>query len=297
VPEADALSVQAELLRRHGDPDGKVAGLVAKALTADPKHADARVLRAQLHAQDDRFDESIATLQQVVTETPQMFAARYALASVLSQSGQHEAAVRAWGAAADVNPRSADAWAQLSVAAGLLKRNAQAAAAMTRALAIEPDPKWYALRANRLFGRNDELVIADAGAFVRDRTLGDERSAYVAFLAAMAAMRLHDADGVEVILAPLAAELDSKTWQHAVAQFLRGKTSAEALMARAATAGERTEAHAYVGLVAVIAGRHSEGRTHLEWVRDKGERNYTEYRLAVDELARMSAEQAAVVQQ
>ena len=37
----------------------------------------------------------------------------------------------------------------------------------------------------------------------------------------------------------------------------------------------------------VDAGRIDEARTHFEWVKEKGDRNYTEYELAMAELKRL----------
>jgi hypothetical protein len=51
--------------------------------------------------------------------------------------------------------------------------------------------------------------------------------------------------------------------------------------------GDRTEAHAYIGFAEIQAGRIQEGKTHLQWIKDKGSRNYTEYGLALGELDRL----------
>ena len=55
-----------------------------------------------------------------------------------------------------------------------------------------------------------------------------------------------------------------------------------------------TEAHAYIGIKANIDGDRDTALKHLEWVSDKGRRDYTEYRLALGELDRIErAEKAA----
>jgi hypothetical protein len=51
--------------------------------------------------------------------------------------------------------------------------------------------------------------------------------------------------------------------------------------------GERTEAHTYVGLSDLHAGRVAEAKAHFTWVKDRGTRTYAEYELAKQTLARL----------
>lgn len=64
-------------------------------------------------------------------------------------------------------------------------------------------------------------------------------------------------------------------------RLLRGRC------ARADDDGQRTEAHAYVGIRAALAGRRDEAIVHLQWVKERGNRDYVEHRLAVRELSRL----------
>ena len=51
-----------------------------------------------------------------------------------------------------------------------------------------------------------------------------------------------------------------------------------------------TEAHAYIGIKAHIDGDRATALQHLQWVKDKGLHNYTEYGLALGELDRIDRE-------
>jgi four helix bundle protein len=79
------------------------------------------------------------------------------------------------------------------------------------------------------------------------------------------------------------------SWQASVAMFLEGKLSAGGLLSKANTPGLQTEAHAYIGIKAHIDGDDAAALRHLTWVKDKGQRNYTEYRLALGELDRIAS--------
>lgn len=287
MTEADALQVQAALLERHG-ADDEAAKLLAQARASDPANVGARVTSAVLDARHERRAEAIATLRQVTADAPMHFPARYWLARFLSDSGDEPGAIEAWSAATSLNPRSAESWAGLSLATGLQGRNAQSTVTLDRALGLEPDGDWLYMRSLALFGRNDALVVGDATRYLRERG-SDDSAPYVAFLGSLAARRQKDAAASTALLAPLTGTLDAASWQAAVTRFLKGEVPVDALLQRATTAGERTEAHAYIGLVASIDGRLDEARQHLQWVRDQGSRGYTEYGLAIRELARIEA--------
>ena len=48
------------------------------------------------------------------------------------------------------------------------------------------------------------------------------------------------------------------------------------------------EAHAYIGIKANIDGDRETALKHLQWVKDKGRHDYTEYGLALGELDRIA---------
>jgi len=61
----------------------------------------------------------------------------------------------------------------------------------------------------------------------------------------------------------------------------------DALLSSAANDGERTEAHAYSGLVASTAGNTDEAMPHFKWVVDHRLRSYTEYDIVLNEMRRL----------
>ena len=54
-----------------------------------------------------------------------------------------------------------------------------------------------------------------------------------------------------------------------------------------------TEAHAYIGIKANIDGDLATALPHLQWVKEKGRREYTEYGLALGELDRIERQKNA----
>lgn len=72
---------------------------------------------------------------------------------------------------------------------------------------------------------------------------------------------------------------------------MEGQTAADALLKKAEDNEQRTEAHAYIGIKAVIAKRRDLAIEHLRWVADNGAKSYIEYRMAETELKWLGATQ------
>jgi len=90
------------------------------------------------------------------------------------------------------------------------------------------------------------------------------------------------------VLESIRTHVEPASWQASVAMFLEGKLTADALLAKASPDPLLTEAHAYIGIKAHLDGDVETAKKHLEWVRDKGRHEYTEYRLALGELDRIN---------
>jgi tetratricopeptide (TPR) repeat protein len=289
LTEVDALQLQAELLLDSGEDD-EAEPLLKKALQLDARHVNARRTLGALQWQRRQWDDAVATMRALAADAPKDFGVQYWLASYLNELGQRDDAMRAADAAATLNSASPDAWVALSIAAMGLGRAGQANTAMANAQMIYRNPALYRDRAHALWWTGDHAGVArDVETFVSEAGWGNEQAQYAAFLGALAHRRLGDTTKATALLAGAATGSDPETWTARVAQFLRGELQAERFLDRASGRGEQTEAHAYIGLMASIAGRRDEARLHLEWVRDRGSRSYTEYDLAVAELRRLSA--------
>ena len=62
--------------------------------------------------------------------------------------------------------------------------------------------------------------------------------------------------------------------------------TAAQLLGVADTNDKLTEAHAYIGVIQMIAGTPTPAKVHFEWVKANGNKNFVEYDLAIAELNR-----------
>jgi tetratricopeptide (TPR) repeat protein len=289
LSETDALSTQAHVLLRAGAPR-EAEPLVKRALQLDSAHVESRLALAAIQRARLQWDEAVTTMRAIAAAAPADFAAQYYLSTDLTTVGRHDEAMQAADAALALNRASPDAWLQLSVAAMAVGRSSQADAALATAKTLYRTPDWSLTRAHRLWWiGNDAGVVRDVNAYAADVGWNQEGMAYAAFLGALSYAKLGQPEQAKAIIARAAPGIEADSWTSVVAQFLRGDLAAQAFLRRAKGVGQETEAHAYIGIMAAIAGRREDALTHLQWVEEHGSQSYTEFRLALAELRRLRA--------
>ena len=101
--EADVNALEGRLLMELGVHDEAERELTT-ALKQQPPHAAAQIVFARLRLTQEREDEAIALLQQVVAGNPADGAAQYYLGTALERAWRHEEALAAFAKAIDLMP-------------------------------------------------------------------------------------------------------------------------------------------------------------------------------------------------
>jgi tetratricopeptide (TPR) repeat protein len=252
---------------------------------AMPQRPDVAFAVATLRRKQDRAAEAIALLRPLAEQSPDTFQTQAELGRALADANQHENALHSYERASSINSKDASFWIDVSLTLEAIGRSVDADAAMTRALAIDPDVSWYRTRSRRAWRlRLDAIAFQNALKYGDIVGLTEESGTYAGFLGVLAGRRGKLGAKVETLAEQIVAAVKPGSWQSSVIAFLQGRLTGSALVAKARGGGELTEAHAYVGLMALIEGRDAEARPHLDWVLGRGMRNYVEYGLVVDAL-------------
>jgi len=134
----------------------------------------------------------------------------------------------------------------------------------------------------------DQFIISDSLSVLRQMGSEGGDTTYVMLPAVIAHLRAGSRDAASDLLADIERGAEANSWQAALVGLMRGTMAADALVAKAKRDdGLLTEAHAYIGILASIAGRSDEALQHLEWVKTKGRKDYIEYGFALGELRRL----------
>lgn len=287
--EVEALQVQADLLVTMGAHDLAEKHL-AKSLSLDPTYAPARLTRATQRLAEDRHDDALDIASAPDLEASKDFRAHFVRAEALRADEQYAEAIAAYRHAITLRAEAAHAFFGLSMAQ-LASGDPGAAASFTTCVTINPGPGWY--RARQLDAMRlglDQFVVSDALNVVRLSGAEGGDLTYTLLPAVIAHLRAGAKDDALKVLADIERrQVEKESWQTSLVALLRGTLAPDALVAKARRDdGLLTEAHAYIGILASIAGRRDEALRHLEWVKASGRKDYVEYGFALGELRRIA---------
>jgi tetratricopeptide (TPR) repeat protein len=289
LTETEAEYLLGDLLERIG-ADADAEEVLKKVLARSPTYVPAKIALAAMLSGKGRSTEAIEMLRPIVDGEPANFRAHYVLAGAYAQSELYEDSLREYRRATAANDQSANPWMGISIVAAILGRQAESDAAMERLQELEARPDWYDVRAYEAFEVGLYAVAAgDARTYIEKAGRGAERSPYLAFLGALSLLRLGQVPESEKLLEEVRPEIPGDSWQMKVMDFLQGRTAADRFLSMAKDVYERTEAHAYIGIKDLIAGRRAQAIIHLRWVKDNGSKDWVEYGMAVAELKRLVA--------
>jgi lipoprotein NlpI len=287
--EADAQHAQGDLLVHTGARELADRHL-ASALALDPAHVGARLSRAMLRLQEDRGPEALEIMRAPDMEQAPDAVVHYVRGEALRGDEQYAAAADAYRRALALQPESPFAQYGLSITQVALGADAAAAESFARCMDLRPWPYWHLRRVQDVLRLGlDTFVVSDARSY-RDATgwTGPETT-YALLPEAMALLRTGDKATALEVLAEIEANVKRDSWQAALVSFFRGQLTADQLIAKAKRDdGLLTEAHAYAGILAGIAGDREKAATHLAWVTANGRKDYVEYGFAVGEQRRMA---------
>jgi tetratricopeptide (TPR) repeat protein len=291
--EAEALEIQGGLFRITGQrPDAVRAA--ERALELDSTRASARVLAGVLQLEGEETARAIDTLNAAAAQAPSDMGAHWSLGDALGAAGRWDEALRAYEKAVALTGNLAELHLSLSLARDAAGDVAGADAAFAHVFRLDPDPAWFQRRAYVLMRRNrGEQAALDAVSYLRDVAWKTEDSPYLAIISIIGFRQGGRQEDASAVLAAATARVDPTSWQATILGFLAGTLTGAELVAKAGDNDKLTEAHAYVGLTASHGGRHEEAIAHLTWVKEKGNRGFYEYPLAVAELARLDKKKPA----
>ena len=133
-----SLLLEGEALLRAGKPAEALA-LFDRVLAREPNDRYATLRSGITLLGMGRFKEAVDRLEKAVEADPDRAEARYALADALTRSGQPARAAQEWMEVARLQPRRKEPWVNMAGALLATGKKEQAAAALARALEIDPE--------------------------------------------------------------------------------------------------------------------------------------------------------------
>ncbi len=260
-----------------------------KALSLEPKAADALVALGALRTRQRAYPEAKKILQQAIELDANNYLAHYQYANILLQEEQMEKAIEAYRQAAKLKPELGYLHQQLGYVLSEMHRDEEAIEAYTQSLRVDKRAmrSYYSRSFINLRRARGNHAAADALSYLNLNGWRETESLYMALVAYAGCKREGRTADAALILDKALANCDSTLWPYPVLRYLKGVLSAQELLSAAKDNDQLTEARAYLGLDLSAAGKREEALAHLRWVKENGNKRFIEYHLALAELERL----------
>jgi tetratricopeptide (TPR) repeat protein len=261
-----------------------------QAVNLDSNYLNAYLNLGIAYGTTNRFSESAEAFQQALRLEPNNVSALNGLGIAQFRLGQREEGIQTVKQAVRVNPSFVDGHLNLARWYHGMGRYREAVASFTEVTKILPKwPQTYFERTqdNFYLGLNDAAA-SDARTFLELTDWHSDRAQYMVIFANISYRRAGKPYEAKEVLDLAAKRSNSNSWPYRVISYLRGEISSDALLSMASGSNDRlTEAHGYIGLDLLLKDQKDAGVTHLQWVKEHGNRNFVEYIFSIIELNRL----------
>ncbi|HBB88327.1 MAG TPA: hypothetical protein DC047_11990 [Blastocatellia bacterium] len=265
-----------------------------KALDLQPGLASAQISLARIRIWQKRLPEAKKLLESAMTLDPHNYLVPFYYAEELSEEGQDREAVRFYNQALALKSDIASVHAGLGFTYVGLDEGKKAANEFALALAIDRrNDAYYHSRSFTYLRLRRGSLAATAARFALE--LGgwhDEAALYMVLTLYFGERLAHNKEVATATLKEEQSRIDKGLWPYPVVQYLLDEISVQDLLKRATDNDKQTEVHAYLGLNFSLAEKREEALEQLRWVKEHGNKDFFEYRVALAELERLEKGEA-----
>jgi tetratricopeptide (TPR) repeat protein len=231
-------------------------------------------------------DESVSLFRYLVAKKPDYPDALVMLGAALIQTGNESEAQNYIQQAYRLKPNDPEPRSIIAYNYTRTGNYEKATVELTEAIRLGPeDSVSYSSRGwNYLYARKGNLAVNDAMKFLALEGWRAEHSQYMVLVAHFGyRLERRDQDGLKV-LSDCTSRCDATVWPYPIVRYLRNEISETTLMNSATDNDRLTEAHAYIGMNLSLLGPSPEALKHFKWIIESGNRDFTEYLLALSEI-------------
>jgi lipoprotein NlpI len=228
-----------------------------KAIRLKPTYVEAYYSRGKLYHTLKQYEQALKDYDEVVRLKPDEAEFYYARANVYSDAGQPARALNDYDSALRLNSKLAPAHYNRSLAHFALGQGGEAA--------------------------------ADARAFLAQGGWQESNAPYMVLVGYIGEQQAHHEKEARQLLDEAAGKCNRALWPYPIIGYLQREITADALLAAATDTDKQTEARTYLGLDLSLSGHREEALTQLRWVKDNGNKGFTEYSFATTALQHLEA--------
>ena len=262
-----------------------------KSLELDAAFTMSQISLGILRMRQERLPEARKLLESAIAGDSSNYLGHVHYGHLLRQEERYEEAIKSYQQAIQLKPDLAQLHSDVGHAYLNLGREEEAVEAFKRVTRLDPrNPYAYWTRSFVYLSlARGSLAATDARMFLRLQGWQDDRSSYMALALHFGLRQSKQMTPAAKSLEESLTKLDATEWAYPIIRYLQHQITAEDLLALATDNDKLTEAHAYIGLDLSLNGKSEEALPHLHWVREKGNKDFVEYPLALAEIERIGA--------
>jgi membrane associated rhomboid family serine protease/tetratricopeptide (TPR) repeat protein len=270
--------------------------LLQSLLQKNPKDADLHLMHADNLISQGKYNDAVTEIKNLSgLREPEITRQNFALARAYNASGDLASARLLLEGFKGKNESALMELAWIEMRSGNLN---SAKDLLKKGVATDP----HSARSKQMIAIGDLVdedyasVIRNCDDGIRVCKHGPQTLQYLAVLRTLAARARGDKTPSNELIKNAPMKLDGTIWPQPVLDYFDGKISQQALHQQATSRGKLTEATAYVAFAQRANGNLKAAETNFNWVKDNGQRNYTEYYAALGALQAMQQGKTPTVQ-
>jgi len=321
--DAGNYSARAHVYEARGDLEKAIIDY-SKAIEVDPKDPFLYIARSTVYRKARNFDKAELDGSKAIELAPNFLHAYINRGNVYLNKGQYDRAIADYDKALQIDPKSTDALLFRGTAYSEKGNYDQAIVDHTKVIQIDPnytlaytdrggafiqkgeyryavsdfrkrvqlEPSavgmYYSSAWANLYANDGNEAYADADRFLKAKGATADPGGPYAVLVGYLGLRKNDkADEAKNFLDGWIRQSNPGAWTTKIMHYFYGDVTEQQLLELAVDNDKLTEAHTYIAAMQLLNGKTSEARDHFNWVKANGNKEFSEYVLAIAELKRL----------
>ena len=261
-----------------------------KAIQLDPNSTTAYNGRGSAYKNKRNYDLAIADYNKAIQLDSNYAIGYNNRGNVYSDKGNYDLAIADYNKAIQLDPNYIDAYINRGLVYSAKGNYDLAISEYNKAIQLDSN---YALAyfnhawAN-LYLNNGDKAYQDAALYLKQNGLKGDFAPYAIIVGYLGLRKSSATPAAKIFLESWLKQVGPDAWTTQILKYFNGQLTADQLLALATDNDKLTEAHAYIAEVQLLENKNTEALVHFKWVRDNGNKTFTEYTLSIAELKRLN---------
>lgn len=290
LSEVEIKTLQGKLLRFVGT-DEKAEKKLLEAVALNSANAEVYRLLGAIYDSQKKPPEARKSYEKALALEPNNYLNYLNLVRFLREDKNNDEAIKYCRQAIKLKPDAAGNYTLLGSIYENLSKDEEAMQAYAQALKLSPEYgiNYFNLAKVAFRNNKNDLAHSAAKATIDTDVWLNNNSVKAALIAYFAYQHDNKPEQATEMLKLALEKVESKNFYHSVFRYLNNEIDENKLLELAKDKNDQTISNGYIGLNLLLQGKKDEAKAKFQWIKENGNRDFTEYSYAVKELERLEA--------